>query len=267
MATATAYYSSVASNSGWSNPSYVQYDDSSYASSSDVLSTVVYNMMDTAPVGQTITSIRFYVKAKKIGAGAGFAKITISLLIGGSTYAKSATTLSTTETLYSYDWSGSWSKAQCDAMQFKIVGEISGTWGNYVNYIYSVQTYTPIPAAPTNVSTSESPCYDNQSVITWTKATDATKYQIYECTTVGGTYVVCGGELGDVAEGPTGIETTRITMYYKVKAGNVTGWSALSVTYATVIFVFGKTINEKSHFAAINNKSVAGITAWNGVEN
>jgi len=267
MTTVNAYYSSVYSSSGWDNATKVSSNDSNFMSTNSSPSTAIYNITNTVPTGETVTSITYYVDAKDAGYGGGGGAIQVSLYIGGSWYTKSSRSLSTSETRYSWTWTGSWSKTETDAQRFKIVGTYSGTWIAQVDYFYCVQTYTTPPSAPTNVNTNESPCYDGQSTITWTKASGATKYRIYESTSSGGTYSAIGSELGDVSSGPTDTETVAKTLYYKVKAGNAGGWSALSSTYATVIFRFNydKAINGISDYTEINGIAAYNITAWNGI--
>jgi len=236
MATVDAYYLSESGSGGWEDVDNMISNNNIYASTGETSpATVLCNITNTVPTGGTTTSITFYVRAEE-GALAD-ATITVSLYINSTYYAKSVTALTTTETEYSYTWNGSWTVAQTNAMQLRIVGTFSSKAVAYVDYIHCTQTYTGPPWFPTSVSTSETPCYDGISTITWTKSDDATKYRVYECTTYDGTYSAIGSELGDVAEGPTDTETTSVTMYYKVKAGNTYGWSDLSDTYATVVFI------------------------------
>jgi hypothetical protein len=192
-------------------------------------------MSNTIPTDGVATSLSYKIYAKKGGYGAVGAYITVSLYINGAYYAKGKTTLSTTEQIHTYTWTGSWTEAQVDAMRIRVVASSSGDWFALVDYLYCIQTYSvpSPPSAPTAVHTDETPCYDGTSDVDWTKPADATKYQLYECTTSGGTYYSIGSELGDVAT-TTISKTSEQTKYYKVKAGNDVGWSGLSTTYATI---------------------------------
>ena len=145
MATIDAYYSSVYSNSGWNNPSYVQYNDTNWMDMSTTPATVIYEITNTIPSGGETTSITFYVDAKEVGFGAGGGSITVSLYIDGVFYPKTATPLTISEVRYNYTWTGSWLKGSVDAMRFRIVGSYSGTWVSAVEYLYCTQTYTPAP--------------------------------------------------------------------------------------------------------------------------
>lgn len=140
MAIINAYYDSVYSNSHWENPTYVSANDNNFAATDSTLSgTVIYNITDTIPTGGVTTSISFKVRAKELGS----ATITVSLYINGTYYAKPVTNLISIETEYTYTWTGSWTKAQIDAMRFRIYGSAGSKAAAMVDYLYCIQTYTP----------------------------------------------------------------------------------------------------------------------------
>jgi len=223
-----------------------------------------FGFVDALPTGAICTQIITHMYAWSNLGGNG---IYVTNRINGGLLSEQMHLLNTYETLETTIKNGSWSKTDMDTMTVRLRSAAVAGEYVYVDYVYCVLTYTLPPAAPTSVDTSESPCEDGQSTITWTKSSGATKYRIYEDAASGGSYHAIGSELGDVSSGPTDVETVAQTLYYKVKAGNVAGWSALSATYATVVFIFGydKVINGVSGLDAINGVAKGDITAWNGV--
>ncbi len=100
-------------------------------------------------------------------------------------------------------------------------------------YVYEHATINVAPLPPTNVAPTEYPCYDGTTIITWTKSSGATKYQLYEATTPGGTYTAIGSVLGDVSITSVS-KSSEQTRYYRVIAGRDNAWSELSTNSASV---------------------------------
>ena len=142
MTTINAYYSSVYSSSGWDDATKASSNNSDFMSTNSTPSTAIYNISNTVPTDGVTTSITYYVDAKDAGFSSGGGSIQVSLYIGGSWYSKTVRSLTTTETRYSWTWTGSWSKSQTDAQRFRIVGTYTGSWIAQVDYFYCVQTYT-----------------------------------------------------------------------------------------------------------------------------
>jgi len=266
------YTISVNSNTGTntfytSNYLGVISDDTSYCYATASNQLLEVGMTDIA-AGATVTAVRIYFLANYNGAGG--QAVYMAPRIGGSLKSESMKLLSHAWVYYNAIWYGSWTGTQVNAMSVRLrsFGIAPPEDLTIIDHIYVEVTYTIAPLPPTSVNTSETPCYDGTSVINWTKAGGATKYRIYESTTSGGSYVAIGSELGDVATGPTDYEDDPPkTRYYKVKAGNVAGWSALSTTYATVFFYgFTMPINGSSDYRYINFTHINKIGAWNGVE-
>ena len=90
-----------------------------------------------------------------------------------------------------------------------------------------------VPSVPTDVETNDNPCYNGSALITWTKSSEATNYQLYNASTSDGTYTAIGSELGDVSSAYV-YEISERTQYYKISAGNNFVWSEPSTSFAQV---------------------------------
>ncbi|QEE16958.1 hypothetical protein DSAG12_02789 [Promethearchaeum syntrophicum] len=182
----------------------------------------------------SVSAITFYVRAREfLDCGVSmYPKISDAYLSGYTT------DVTTSWVTYSHTWYGTWTKTAIDGMSFKLNSIVRPYLDALcVDQIYCVVTYASSlpdpPASPTNVNTNENPCYDGTASITWTKSPGATKYQLYEATSSGGTYSPIGSELGDVSS-TTVSKTSEQTRFYKVTAGNTAGWSGYSSSYAEI---------------------------------
>lgn len=278
MATEVIIPNSDISHNFWSPYSYTYIDE--HPSSPDGLTCnipkgssfadVIHGYGDmVAGTVYEITSIVFSSYAKKAYNGT----LRLTPKINGSYLSSQTLSLTINYAWYHKTWNGSWTKADINTLQCRYRGNTPDLSSVKLDTVYVTLTYTinppPIPSPPTNVNTNESPCTDGQSTITWTKSGGATKYRIFECTTSTGTYYAIGSELGDVASGPTDVETISQTLYYRVKAGSGGGWSGFSQVYATVVFdlSYNKVINGVSSYSKINDVNDTDIEAWNDVIN
>jgi len=98
---------------------------------------------------------------------------------------------------------------------------------------YKDATIKIVPPVPTDVETNDNPCYNGSALITWTKSSEATNYQLYNASTFDGEYTKIGSELGDVSSANV-YEISERNQYYKISAGNNFVWSALSTSFAQV---------------------------------
>jgi len=174
----------------------------------------------------TITEVHFYVYAKELASGC---SIYMAPRIG-SLFSEDYNPLNTYYTTEAEDWFGSWTKAQIDAMSFRIRSSGQATGDRvYVDRVYCTITYTvpTPPATPSTPTASETTCYDGTSRLSWTYPSGATRMYIYEATTSGGTYVY------QTYKTPTTTyyditKTSAQTRYYKLRAWNADGYSGYS---------------------------------------
>lgn len=143
-----------------------------------------------------------------------------------------------------------WAWADIDALQIGVSLRKVDKASPRCTQVYVEVDYTPIPDPPTNVQATNG-AHTDKVVVTWIKSTGATKYEVFRDD-------VGLGELGDVATyddngagAPTitpgaaaasdGLYVDKValslsgqsanngtTHTYKVKAGNVAGWSGYS---------------------------------------
>jgi len=96
--------------------------------------------MGTVPTGATnITSLvgKFYAKRAQWG----------EVYIKGAWNDKAAFYLTGTGTTFTATWTGTWTKAEVDAMQIKMVGDSNGLDWILLDRMYVIATYTPPPFA------------------------------------------------------------------------------------------------------------------------
>ncbi len=101
---------------------------------------------------------------------------------------------------------------------------------------YKDATIEIVPSVPTDVNTNDNPCYNGTALITWTKSSEATNYQLYEADASDGLYSEIGSELGDVSSASV-LKHSEQTKFYKVSAGNNFVWSANSTSFAQVTWL------------------------------
>jgi len=101
------------------------------------------HLYDAAPSDtDVVSSIRFYVRCKRLGTPA---TCDGEIYIAGAWKGEKTYTLQTDFTTYSQVWTGSWTKAQVDAMKFRIEGTNGDKSQVQVSAIWCVITYTIIP--------------------------------------------------------------------------------------------------------------------------
>jgi len=108
---------------------------------------------------------------------------------------------------------------------YKVKAGNSSGWSSYSSYGYDT-TWAPIPSTPSSPSVSATGATSLD--ISWSSVTDATEYKLYRATSSSGSYtqIYWGSSRSYTDSGTHLSSSTRY--YYKVKAGNSSGWSGYS---------------------------------------
>lgn len=175
----------------------------------------------------SVTKIEFRVYAHQLDAGC---VIWMAPRIS-SLFTEDYNSLNTYDTYEIQAWTGSWTKAQIDAMSFRIRanGVNDGSDMVRVNQIYCIIIYTVLdpPATPSTPTASETTCYDGTSRLSWSYPSGATRMYIYEATSATGTYNYITYKTSPTTYHDIS-KTSEQTRFYKIRAWNAAGYSGYS---------------------------------------